>query len=137
MNDELKKSFSVHRSSFLLHRFLSLFFTSHVALRRGRVVGKADAKIVVVERGVEEEEEFPLRLVSPHGIGGKQQDVSAPQRHINNRRAIRQFRPVRQHTTDEQVALLARETKHDARALAQRHVEDAELKALFFRQLKS
>src|SRR5205085_398945 len=99
---------------------------------RGRLA--PDVQVIEVERGVEEQEERALRLVSPHRIVGEQDDVPAPDWHINDGGPVRQLLSAREHAAYEQTLLIARKAEHDARALCRRHVERAELQALLIGQ---
>src|ERR1700677_3180895 len=94
--------------------------------------------MIVVERGVEQEHEAALRLLTPHGIVGKEHNVTAAERHIDDGGSAGQFRAPRQHAADPQI-LFVSEAQNDAwikRGLRQRAaIEGAELRynvKLFF-----
>ncbi len=86
-----------------------------------------------MQHGVEEEEEAPLRLLTPHRIVGEQEDVAFAHGDINDGRAIRQLVASGEHAGDEEVALFS-EAQHNARSLLRWRQKRAHEFAHLFRE---
>ena len=82
----------------------------------------------------EQKKEAALRLVTPHRIVCKHQNVSTPDRNVNHGRRIRQLRASRKHAANEQFLFIRGKSHHNARSLGQRCIEGSELKSLFLCQ---
>src|SRR6202044_3535150 len=110
---------------------LSILVCSCSFLRWKRRRLSACIQMIVVERGVEQEHEAALRLLTPHGIVGKKHNVTAAERHIDEGGSAGQFRATGQHAADPQI-LFVSEAQNDAwikRGRRQRAaVEGAELR---------
>ena len=73
-------------------------------------------EIVEVQRRIEQQEKLALRLMTPHRIGREHYNVTTTDRHIDDRRTIREFIRAREHATDEQILFIRGKTQHDARS---------------------
>src|ERR1700741_1518663 len=60
----------------------------------------SNTEVVVIQRRIKYQEELALCLMSPHRIRSKHHHVTAPNRHIDNRRPVRKFIGACQHTAD-------------------------------------
>jgi hypothetical protein len=102
---------------------------------RGRRRFASRIQMVVVERGIEQKHETPLRFLAPHRIVGKEHDVAATERHVDDRWSARQFRASRQHAADPQIFLVS-EAQDDTRIKRGRRKRAAEEHAVLWVDVK-
>src|SRR6266568_2964013 len=71
-----------------------------------------DAKIVIVERGIEQQEEAALRLVAPHRIVREHHHVTASNWNVDYCRLVRKIRTAGEHSAHQQI-LFVGDKAHD------------------------
>ena len=71
-----------------------------------------DAKIVIVERGIEQQEEAALRLMPPHRIVSEHHHVTASNWNVDYRRLVREIRTAREHSAHQQILFIGDKAHH-------------------------
>src|SRR5947207_15627964 len=95
----------------------------------------SDVEVVIVQYGVEKQEEAALSLMAPHWIIREHHHMALANGHINHRWRIRQFRSAGQHSTDQKIFFIGGKSQDDPRSQGRRREKCALLKPLLVCEL--